>query len=173
MSRFLAEPTPAQDYAQAVHAGDTPYNGYNLLVGDGGELIWTSNRSEAPRTLEPGLYGVSNHLLDTPWPKVERSKERLDAALSANALDPVDLLDLLRDTKIAPDDALPDTGVGLDLERKLSPPFIAMPEYGTRASSVLLVRDDGLVSFTEEVTAPAADQRPPRTFLLEWPLVAS
>ena len=171
--RYLAEPGSAWTYAQGLQDDEAPYNGYNLLVGDAGELVWTSNRIAAPRRLEGGLYGISNHLLDTPWPKVERSKQRLDAALSRDDLDPLDLLDLLRDTEQAPDEALPDTGVGLDLERQLSPPFIAMPDYGTRASSVLLVRDDGLVSFTEEVTAPADDQKPPRTFLLEWPVMIS
>jgi uncharacterized protein with NRDE domain len=133
---------PAQVRAGAAH------NGFNLVAGDSNELLWGSNRAEAPRNLGPGLYGVSNHLLDTPWPKVERTKAafrhwcRIEND-SGGADDLTPLLALLHDTARAPDAELPTTGVTLERERLLSPPFIIGTDYGTRCSTVLTITSDG------------------------------
>ena len=126
------------------------YSGFNLILGDGGALYHYSNVSGRATRIEPGLYGLSNHLLDTPWPKVERVKQRFGATLAASAaLDRQSLFELLTD-RSQPDDArLPDTGVGLLWERRLAPIFISSPGYGTRSSSLLMVADDGAVEFGE------------------------
>ena len=120
-------------------------------MGDGSELVYFSNRGGANR-LTPGIHGLSNHLLDTPWPKVERGKQALEALLlSKNDPSPEALLALLASRSRPPDESLPDTGVGLEWERVLSPLFIESPAYGTRSSTVLLIDREGRVTFVERV----------------------
>ncbi len=106
------------------------------------------------RQLPPGLYGLSNHLLDSPWPKVTTGKAALAAALADPDPDPQALFTLLADTSRPADHLLPDTGVGLAMERLLAARFIASPEYGTRSSTLLLVGGDRRVLFTERTFAP-------------------
>jgi uncharacterized protein with NRDE domain len=142
---FLRSTATVRSYVQDVLARGGSFGGFGLLVSDGDDLAWVSNRSSAPIVLEPGLYGLSNHLLETPWPKVRRGKLGVEEALRSRSGDEaiVDgLLEMLADRSIAPDESLPDTGVGLDFERRLSPIFIADPTYGTRASTVLLMKPD-------------------------------
>jgi uncharacterized protein with NRDE domain len=136
VSAFLQGQMTAADYAGVVAAEGGAFGGFNLLLGDGRELIIVSNRGMAPTRLAPGIHGLSNHLLDTPWPKVEKAKAGLQRALSDSAVGP--LLALLADDCQADDARLPDTGVGLVMERMLSPLFIHSPQYGTRASTVLM-----------------------------------
>lgn len=110
------------------------YNGFNLLVGDGRTLCYFGSREGEARPVEPGVHALSNHLLDEPWPKVERAREAMRAALG----DGDDtLFAMLSDATPAPDDRLPDTGVGIERERMLSPALITGADYGTRASTVL------------------------------------
>lgn len=139
-------------------AGDAMrYRPFNLLVHDGAALAFASNRSDtatgpgfATRTLEPGIHGVSNGALDAPWPKTAMLMTRLGDWMASSAADlPADsapglepLFAALADTTLATDDRLPDTGIGLERERFLSPAFIAHPGYGTRASTVVLIADD-------------------------------
>lgn len=122
-------------HLRAVSAG---YNGFNLIFSDGQRLgIYESVRQDG-RELGPGIYGLSNHLLDTPWPKVEKAKSRLSQALTQlTSSEP--LLALLRDDEPAPDEQLPRTGLNLEWERLLSSAFIRAPEYGTRCSTVLRI----------------------------------
>ncbi len=138
---LLGDDAPAAFVDRIVPEADR-YNGFNLLVGAGGAMEYFSNRG-ARRTLVPGLYGLSNHLLDTPWPKVVRAKEWLRAILDSGRIEPEALFEMLADETKAPDDALPDTGVGLEWERMLSSIFIRSPEYGTRASTVVLANRRG------------------------------
>lgn len=112
-------------------------NGYNLLVADRDSLWWTSNVGGERRELPPGVYGVSNHLLDTPWPKVGAGKTALAEALQGLP-DDAGLFDLLRDDGIHPDSKLPQTGVSLEWERLLSSAFVRSSGYGTRGSTILL-----------------------------------
>ena len=98
--------------------------------------------------LDAGIYGVSNAALDTPWPKVVNGKRRFAEALAAGA-EVEDLFSVLADDAVAPDDLLPDTGVGLELERLVSPAFISSPDYGTNASTVLRIRRDGSYDIEE------------------------
>jgi uncharacterized protein with NRDE domain len=124
------------------------YAGFNLLVTDGRELGVYESIPAAGRILEPGIYGLSNHLLDTPWPKVQRAKSQLATALQSLPQER-QLLELLRDEEIPADDALPRTGVSLDWERLLSSAFIVGDGYGTRSSTIVLVDQAGQVRFRE------------------------
>ncbi|MGH9945273.1 MAG: NRDE family protein, partial [Pyrinomonadaceae bacterium] len=131
------------------------YNGFNLLVGDADVLHYYSNRGDAPRAVDPGVHGVSNHLLDTPWPKVERGKRALAGLIAGGGPVEVEaLFEILADDARALDDNLPATGVGLEAERMLSPVFIVSPTYGTRSSTVVLVGADDRVTFVERAYDP-------------------
>lgn len=129
------------------------YNGFNLLAGDADGVFCVSSRDATVQELPPGIHGLSNHLLNTPWPKVVRGKQRLREALERGP-DTEALLELLGDREPATASELPDTGVGTELERVLSPALIVSPHYGTRASTALLFSSDGDVSFTERTILP-------------------
>lgn len=122
-------------------AGD--YRGFNLLVGDERSVWYYSNRNGPPQKLEPGCYGLSNHLLDTPWPKLVGGKKEFVNELGKNDLDVDHLFHLLTDTSRFPDEQLPDTGFGIEWERILSSRFIQSPDYGTRSSTILLIEYNG------------------------------
>jgi uncharacterized protein with NRDE domain len=142
--------------------GGGAYNGFNLLFGDGERLGVYESVPATGRELTPGVYGLSNHLLDTPWPKVSAAKSQLAAALGRLPEDPP-LLELLRDDRPAADDELPRTGLSLEWERLLSSAFIRAPGYGTRCSTIVLMDRDGGVRFEEwtwdEAGAPAGSVR--------------
>jgi uncharacterized protein with NRDE domain len=124
------------------------YNGFNLIFSDGERLgIYESVRGDG-RELGPGIYGLSNHLLDTPWPKVQNAKTRMEAALS-DLTDTAPLLDLLRDDRAASDAQLPRTGVSLDWERLLSSAFVRARDYGTRCSTIIRIEHQGRAYFDE------------------------
>ncbi len=144
------------------------YNGFNLLFSDGEKLgIFESVRG-AGRELGPGIYGLSNHLLDTPWPKVQIAKSRLEAALLGRT-DDASLLGLLRDDEPAPDGQLPRTGVSLEWERLLSSAFVRAPDYGTRCSTIIRIERQGRAYFAEWSWDPAGAEigRTRVTFELE------
>jgi uncharacterized protein with NRDE domain len=149
VSDFLAGDLPAGDYLQRLRRDSLPYSGYNLIVGDLTGLFYYSNKSDQLKQLPSGLYGLSNHLLDTPWPKVVRGKEGLARLLSSEEVSPEALFGILADSTRAQDEALPDTGVGLERERLLSSIFIKGDVYGTRSSTVLLVDGEGEATFVE------------------------
>ena len=147
-SRYLEGDASAAAYVSALQTERDAYRGFNLLAADRSELWWSSNRGNGARRLAAGIYGLSNHLLDTDWPKVERGKQGLREALRGNpALE--SLFELLARTDVADDADLPDTGVGLERERALSPLRIVSSSYGTRCSTVLIVGHDGRVRFAE------------------------
>jgi uncharacterized protein with NRDE domain len=124
------------------------YNGFSLLFSDGERLAIYESASGRGRVLGPGIYGLSNHLLDTPWPKVLTAKSRLSKALAdLSTTDAV--LALLRDDAPAPDDQLPRTDVGLEWERLLSSAFVRAPEYGTRCSTVVRIDERRHACFDE------------------------
>lgn len=150
VTEFLRGDLSPATFLDGLRHGGEGYNGFNLLAGDREELWYYSNRGGAPAEVAPGIHGLSNHLLDTPWPKVERGREAL-ARLLAGGREPAteELFALLADRAQAPDQFLPDTGVGIERERLLSPLFIDAPGYGTRSSTLLLVGHDGAVTFIE------------------------
>src|ERR1700678_2287133 len=124
------------------------YNGFNLIFSDGERLGIYVSVGGSGRELGPGIYGLSNHLLDTPWPKVQKAKSRLEAALS-DMSDTAPLLALLRDDRPAPDAQLPQTGVSLEWERLLSSAFVRAPDYGTRCSTIIRIEAQGRAYFEE------------------------
>lgn len=131
-----------------VHAAR--YAGFSLLLGDGSELWYVSNRGgREPRLLDRGVYGLSNHTLDSPWPKLTRSRSRLAELLAADRVEPHTLFALLADRTPADLDETPDTGLPADWERALSSPFVVHERYGTRCSTVLLVTHDGHTTLCE------------------------
>jgi len=157
---FLTGELSAPDYIAAIVARGDVYNGYNLVLGDREALYWYSNRGgEDPRNglaLEPGrIYGISNGLLDAPWPKVLRTKAQFASLLCQGA--PEDAyFEMLADTTPAPDLRLPETGMPIEVERMLSPVCIESPGYGTRTSTVVKVYSQGEPELHERVVAPSA-----------------
>jgi uncharacterized protein with NRDE domain len=130
------------------------YAGLNLVHGHYDDLVYHSNITGAHTALEPGIHGLSNHLLNTPWPKVQRAKAGLVEAIRSDEPDPDHLFELLSDDTMASDDALPDTGIGLQWERVLSSIRIRTEGYGTRCSSVILVDAQGKARFMERSFFP-------------------
>jgi uncharacterized protein with NRDE domain len=150
VSEFLTSLQQPDEYLPRVQREAALYNGFNLLAGDARRLVYFSNREGRRRVLPPGIYGLSNHLLDTPWPKVASGKDALQALVHRGRPDLVDsLLELLSDPTRPADALLPRTGIGQDWERLLSSAFIATDDYGTRSSTVVLVGREGGVTFAE------------------------
>jgi uncharacterized protein with NRDE domain len=143
---FCAGNDSPADYCRGLPVDE--YTGYNALVSDLETLWWTSNWAGATLPLEAGIYGISNAALDTPWPKVVNGKRRFADAL-ASGVEVEDLFAVLADDDVAPDELLPDTGVGIELERLASPVFISSPDYGTTASTVLRIQRDGSYDIEE------------------------
>jgi uncharacterized protein with NRDE domain len=144
VSAFLSgERIAPLDYLHDVAREGHRYNGFNLLAGDftRGELGWYGNRADAPPTLlEPGVHGLSNSLLNTPWPKLVAQRDALRDLIHADQQPTLDeLIDTLRDPRMADDDALPSTGISIERERVLSAAFIEAPGYGTRSTTALRV----------------------------------
>ncbi|HEX8297719.1 MAG TPA: NRDE family protein [Rubricoccaceae bacterium] len=154
VSDFLRGTDSPETYAQRVQAERGVYNGFNLLVGQGAEAWLASTRRTAAEPLAPGIYGLSNDTLDTPWPKLVRGRDAFAEALRADDLVPSDLLPFLHDETLAADASLPDTGVGVELERVLSPLFIRGARYGTRASTALMISDAGAGRIAEHTWGP-------------------
>jgi uncharacterized protein with NRDE domain len=154
-----------EDLAHLQRVGAT-CNGFNLIFSDGEHAGVYESVSGARVTLVPGIYGLSNHLLDTPWPKVQKAKSRLQAALS-NMDDPTTVLDLLRDDRPALDDELPRTGVSLEWERLLSSAFVRGTGYGTRSSTVIRIDQRGTAFFDEWSWDPSGSQSGKKSFQFE------
>lgn len=150
VSDFVCSTQDTHDLLLAMRARADAYAGFNLLAADARGLWLLTNRPEPYlHALSPGLYGISNGALDDEWPKIRRGKMRLNAALTLPE-PPIDaLFELLADDDPAPDAELPDTGVGLEAERLLSPAFIRHPQYGTRCSTVVLGDADGAMRLVE------------------------
>ncbi len=152
---FVTGRMPPQEYLEAVTARRGEYRDFNFLAGEGATVAYGGSRLSAPRMLPPGVYGLSNADLDTPWPKVVRARTRASTLLVAEEpISPDPLFELLSERAAAPDAELPDTGIGLPWERALSPAFIVTPEYGTRASTVVILREDGLLEVAERSFGP-------------------
>jgi len=151
VAKFLQSDVSAEDYLVNVKDHAAEYNGFNLLLGDHQRSFWFSNEGEtSTQQLEPGIYGLSNGSLDTPWPKVLRAKAQFSSLLCQGAPDDA-YFEMLADTTRAADGRLPDTGVSLDWERLLSPICIESPDYGTRASTLLRVGSGGQAQLIERV----------------------
>ena len=149
VSEFLTGKATPSEYAKGIQPRAMSYNGFSLLVGDADSLWFISNRGDGPQRVEAGVHGLSNHLLDTPWPKVERARAKLAKQLE-KPFDAGSAFELLGDTERALSATLPSTGVSLELEERLSAiRILASGGYGTRCSTVLCFGDDGRVEFHE------------------------
>ncbi len=141
---YLRGEPSAAGFLAALQPGSRAYAGFNLLLGDARALHYGCNvGDEGPRELPPGIYGLSNHRLDEPWPKLLRTRERFAAALGQADPGPSELFDLLADDTPTAYESPPDRGLPPDLERALSAPFVRHERYGTRCSTVVLVEHGG------------------------------
>jgi len=147
---FLVGSEGTMEYLGKVRLDGGKFNGFNLLVGVRDELCWYSNRSGEIAKLSRGLHGISNRLLDTPWPKVIRGTQGISQILGKDVEISTEILfDLLQDRTQASEEILPDTGVGIEWERILSPVFIVSPTYGTRSSTLILIDKKDQVTFID------------------------
>ena len=147
---YLIGSETTENYLNELSDSAADYNGYNLITGTADQLFYYSNQIDQYYELEPGTYGLSNHLLNTAWPKVTSIKAKLDDYLDTHQkIDTNDLFSILIDKTKASDELLPTTGVSKELEKQLSPIFIKTDNYGTRASTVLLIDYNHNVNFIE------------------------
>ena len=138
---YLQGELDARAYLENLSKNAHQYQGFNLILGDASNIYWFSNHGSITlQSLEPGIYGLSNGALDTPWPKLVRAKAQFASLLCQTAPDDA-YFEMLADTSRPPDHHLPQTGVSLEWERLLSSICIAAPDYGTRVSSLLRVDD--------------------------------
>ena len=147
-AEFLKRDVTPEAYLHEVQAHAGEYGGFSLVVGDRDSLWCFSNRGARPTPVAPGVHALSNHLLDTPWPKVQTARARLKLLLDTDAVSVESLLKMLADRTPA-ETGLPDTGIGAELERRVSAAFVADPVYGTRCSTVLMLHRDGSLRLSE------------------------
>ena len=159
VSQFLRSSAPAAEFLKALTDHAAAYNPFNLLVFDGQKLLGLEGRHERVVELTPGVHAVSNAEFDTPWPKLVALQEKLQTRLDQGLTTDTELLALLHDTQSAPDHLLPDTGVALALERQLSATFVTLPDYGTRASSVVRLHTTHGSFLEQTFSAEGAGQR--------------
>lgn len=171
---YVVSKQTAKSYAATIEQAIVNYPGCNVLIAEPDALYYSSNRypSEPHARTEqvtPGIHALSNHLLDTPWPKVERCRQRMQTLLDADG-DRItrSLFELLADRTPADDADLPSTGISLDWERVLSAPFIVAGEYGTRASTVILMDKDGTVQMHERGFGADGAEIGHRSFTFNW-----
>lgn len=146
---FLSRGGSVEDWMDELTGRSDEYGGFNLIVGDREQIHYLTNRGEGRRFLAPGVHGLSNHQLDTPWPKVTAARGRLERLIEADRVEPEALFGLLADRTPAEEGDLPDTGVPIEWERLLSSAFIVDPRYGTRVSTVVLAGINRRFDFAE------------------------
>lgn len=146
--RFLTQDISANTYLEELQTSGSEFSGFNLLLGDYSGLYYSSNKGAESRKLSPGVYGLSNAYLDTPWPKVLQAKQHLQEALQ-NDINIEALGNILSSTRPAEDKDLPNTGISYQWEKHLSSCFINIESYGTRATTVLLQNKEGVMQIAE------------------------
>ena len=161
---YLTDDIHPKEYLQKVRIKASQYNGFNLLAGKPRSLYYISNKTLNIEKIQPGMHGISNHLLDTPWPKVEKARSRLERITIEPDFSTDAIFEMLRDQTKAPSPLLPDTGVGMEKEKELSSIFIDMEQYGTRSSTVLLIDRDEHVTFEERYYNSGDNEIGERTF---------
>lgn len=149
---FLSENLSIEEFIDKLKNSRELYGGYNVLVYDGNKLIHYNNILNEMNEIHPGTHSLSNYSLNTPWPKVVKGKQKLYEHVQSNQshIDHEELFKIVNDTSIANDNDLPDTGIGIELERLLSPMFIKMPNYGTRSSTIVLMNKNNEITFVEK-----------------------
>ena len=151
VSDFLIGDENPPAYMDRVSKEGRNYNGFNLIIGNSDQLWYFSNYGDGVHNLSKGTWGLSNHLLDTPWPKVQRGKHRFSELIKSDDLSHEALFEFLYNDERASDDLLPSTGIPLERERALSSMFIKSSDYGSRCSTVILISTNDEVSFAERV----------------------
>ena len=150
VSHFLEGNIGTKKYLEEIQIKAQQFNGFSLIVGDSQQLYYYSNNEDKIKELSPGIYGLSNHLLDTPWSKVMKGKKMLTILMKNDSIVPEHLFQILEDKTIAEDNQLPDTGYNSEFERVASPLFVVHSNFGTRSSSVILIDKNGTVTFSEK-----------------------
>jgi uncharacterized protein with NRDE domain len=151
VSNYLISDKTPQEYMSCVINSRAGYNGFNLLTADSSKILYYNKNLPSAVILEPGIYGLSNHYLNTPWFKVRKSKQVLTNYLkNSKMIETESLFAIMKDTEQAPDHELPDTGLSQEREKLLSSIFIQGTDYGTRSSAVLLIEHSGHVIFQEK-----------------------
>ncbi|MBL4743074.1 MAG: NRDE family protein [Cycloclasticus sp.] len=148
ISDYLSQPRPASEYLNALKTHDNEYNLFNLLLMDDTGLWHYSNDSHKTQKVTAGFHGLSNSTMDTPWPKLTQAKSQLQQALNKNEMGTNSLAKIMQSTQRPADDLLPDTGVGIEFERFLSPAFIQGEDYGTRCTTLLCIQQE-TIRFSE------------------------
>lgn len=157
VSDFLISDLCAKDYALSIRPQAASYNGFNLIVGDGKQMVYYCNQLQDISILQPGIYALSNALLDTPWPKTRSARAKLGNWLKQpGGID--SLLQLLNDPQTVEDELLPDTGIPYAMEKALSAQFIKLDHYGTRCTTALIINREGNAEFIEQRHYPDAGQ---------------
>lgn len=159
---FLLDDSTPGCHAEQLQARASDYRGFNLLIGDADTLFYVSNRTDQPIKVSAGSHGLSNHLLDTDWPKVHSGRARLDSVLKDEEVDPEALLELLADGNASSSTRLTTEELMSEPEQATRRIFINSPVYGTRSSTVLLVDRNGEISLVERQYD--ADGKPGRTY---------
>ncbi|TSI05218.1 NRDE family protein [Lysinibacillus sp. BW-2-10] len=151
VTQFLTGNKTTLQFIEELQTKRESYGGYNVLLYDGQQFHHYNNRLDEVNKISRGTHSLSNYSLNTPWPKVVKGTNHLQQLVEQNQgeIDAEPLFNLLSDQTIAPDKDLPNTGVGLELERQLSSLFIKLPNYGTRTSTVLLINHDNSITFIE------------------------
>ncbi len=155
--QFLCAHTSPLEFAASLDLNN--YGPVNLVLGDKNELVWHATDLPAPKALTPGVYALSNGALQDTWPKMSKLQTALEASTSQDSLDAEEIFAALNNQEIAPDHALPDTGVGLDWERLLSPIKIVGPRYGTRCSTLITSGTENNWSMIERSFEPDGSVR--------------
>ncbi|MEO9806301.1 MAG: NRDE family protein [Reichenbachiella sp.] len=162
---YLTSTIDPQNYLTGLRSKKIPYNGFNLLVGDERSLWYYNSVNHKIESLAPGVYGLSNALLNDPWPKVVKGKSDLRGSLDHPEPNAKELLRLIQNTTLAPDEMLPQTGVPLEWERALSAMYISTETYGTRCSTVLL-KNQQKTQFIEHTYAHVGQKEAQVEFIL-------
>ncbi len=149
VSDFLIEEPPSAAYLKEIEQKAEAYNGFNIICGTADELHYYGNYQSGVHEVTDGIHGLSNALLNTDWPKVERGKSKLANVIDNKHINTESLFELLYDDMKANAEQLPDTGIGFEKEKELSPIFIKSPNYGSRCSTLLLVDHKGNHTYVE------------------------
>ncbi|MCP3900997.1 MAG: NRDE family protein [Desulfobacteraceae bacterium] len=150
---YLQSNKPEKEYFKSFRQKAKTYNGFNLIFGNMENLYWFSNLKNSFEKIKPGIHGISNHFLDTPWPKVASGKKALEKIINEK-ISSQDLFPILTDQSMPDESLLPDTGVGIELEKMLSPLFIQSDIYGTRSSTVMIADRQGNLDVSERTYSP-------------------
>ncbi|WP_422139635.1 NRDE family protein [Endozoicomonas sp. ALC020] len=171
VSDFLNSDLSPKEFLNQIHLKADHYSGFNLLVGDSSGLYYYSNRMGRVVSLRPGFHALSNHLLNSPWPKLEKVRQGLALHVKHHQKpEPEGLIFMMHDSSKAPDDQLPDTGVSQEQEKFLSSCFMASEHYGTRNTSVLILDKQGSLSWTEQIYLPYGETGKKLRFSMSFPV---